>query len=430
MSETHSRNARARIRKAGRRGAIVALVAACIVSLAACGDDSEGSSSAGTPKSLNKATGTPIKLGILNPVNGSAKSPGAPQGLNAAVKYVNGNLGGIDNHPIKVVSCDVDVASPETNIGCANQLAKSGVVAVIDAFNPTSSAALPILQSAKIPMIGPVPFDTVTGSKPDDRVYFGPAPAAFLLGAMQSIKQQGYSSVTLANLDLPSGHQTNDQILTPLGKSIGLDVKGVYYSPSNPNFSVLASTIKSTKAEVAGLLLALDEPTCNKLAQSLQNVGFKGVIFLATCTEFINKLGQKAVGAETYSSVWLPTAKSSAPAEVKKNLDVAADYLTAQGGPSDWYAFATFATVVDFAKTLGAAKPSEYTGPSVLKTLKAVEGYQSFLGPVLSCNRPTSPNCTTEFYNFKVVGNKKTELVGGKAIQPDPKGLKAIPGAN
>ncbi|WP_344770023.1 ABC transporter substrate-binding protein, partial [Aeromicrobium panaciterrae] len=376
----------------------VAFALASLLMAAACGGGSDDNNASSGGK--NRATGAPIKIGLLNPVNGGASAPGATQGVNAGVEFVNADLGGVDGHPIEIISCDVDALSPETNINCANQLAKSGVVAVIDAYNPAAGATLPILQSAKIPIIGPLAFNPALGAEPDGRVYFGPPAAAFLLGAMESMKAQGYSSITLANLDDPSGHETIDKMLVPLGKQIGLTVKGVYFQATNPNFNVLASTIKSTDADVAGLLVTLNEAMCTNLFESLLKVGFKGVPFMASCSEFLERVGAKAVGAQTYSSIWLPQAKDSAPADVKKNLDIAQKYVDAQKGPSDWNAYAAFSTIVDFTRTVSAAKPAELTGPTVLTALKAVKGYQSFLGPVLDCGGATSPNCTTEIFNF------------------------------
>lgn len=412
-----------------RRGGMASVTAAAALILAACGG-SAASDKPAAPVGTNKASGEPVKIGLLNPVNGGATAPGAAQGTQAAVNYVNGDLGGIDNHPIEIVSCDVDVLSPESNISCANQFAKDGVVAVIDAFNPSAGAAQPILESAKIPIIGPLAYSPTLGSSPEGRVYFGPAPAAFLLGAMQSLKEQGFSSITLANLDDPSGHETIDKMLKPLGQQLGMDVEAVYFPPANPNFNTLASSLKSTDAEVAGLLVTLNEAMCTNLFQAMVNVGFEGTPFMASCSAFIDKLGPKAVGAETYASVWLPQARESAPEEIKSHLDIAEKYMEAEDGPGDWNSYASFALIVDVARSLTDAKITDFTGPTVLKALKGIKDYQSFLGPKLDCTRATSPNCTTEIYNFKVSGPGEMEAVGGGTFQPDEAALKAIPGAS
>ncbi|MET0865744.1 MAG: ABC transporter substrate-binding protein [Nakamurella sp.] len=420
------------MRKRTGRIAAAFVAAVCVFSVVSCGDDSDSDSdsSASPSESGIKAAGEAIKVGFLNPSNGPITQPGVETGQKAAVNYINNELGGIAGRPIEVVNCAVDVTAPESTIGCANQLAQAGVVAVIDGYDAASSAALPILQSANIPLVGQIPFDSVTGSSPDNRVYFGPPQASFLIGVMQSLKQQGKNSLTLANVDVAAAHQTFDRILKPLGAQLGLEVSSVYYSATNPNYTALASTINSSNPDVGGLMTSQTDANCTKLAQSLRSVGFQNTMFLAACTDFIDTMGAQAVGAQTYSPIWLEPAKDSAPAPMQENLDITAEYVEEEGGNAGFYAYGTFATFVDFARTLGAAAPTEVTGPTVLAALKAVDGYQSWLGPVLSCGKATSPNCTTEMFVFEVTGDKKTEPIGGGLIQPNPQALAMIPGAS
>lgn len=423
------------MRKRSGRIAAAVVAAACVFSVVSCSDDGGsdsggGSGSAAPSESGTKATGTPIKVGFLNPSNGPITQPGVEVGQKAAVTYINDSLGGIDGHPLEVTACAVDVTAPESTIGCANQLVQAGVTAVFDGYDAASSAALPILKSANIPLVGQIPFDSVTGSSADNRVYFGPPQASFLVGVMQSLKAQGKNSLTLANVDVAAAHQTFDRILQPLGKQLGLEVTSVYYSPTNPNYTALASTINSSNPDVGGLMTSQTDANCTKLAQSLKTVGFKNTMFLAACTEFIDTMGAQAVGAQTYSPIWLAPAKDSAPADMQANLDITKKYVDAAGKSGGFYAYGTFSTFVDFARTLGAAKPAEYTGPTVLAALKGVTDYQSWLGPKLTCGKPTTPNCTTEMFVYEVVGDKKTEPIGGGLTQPNPAALQAIPGAS
>ena len=50
---------------------------------------------------------SPVVIGYVNEQGGVPAFPEATQGLDAAVKYVNGELGGIQGHPIKIESCFV-----------------------------------------------------------------------------------------------------------------------------------------------------------------------------------------------------------------------------------------------------------------------------------------------------------------------------------
>lgn len=351
-------------------------------------------------------------------------------GANAAVDYINNQIGGIDGRPIEIVDCGIDQTVPDSTVACANQFKEAGVVATIDGYNSESQSAVPILDSVGIPMVGQIPFNLATGVVAKNRVYFGPPPSAFLVGFMQQLKAAGKTSLTLANADLPQAHQVFDMLLKPLGAQLGIRVKEVYYPPTGPNFTQLASTLAEGNPDAAGLMTAPNDNTCTKLAQSLRSVNYKGTIFLAACTEFIDTMGQQAVGAQTYSPVWQPPAIDSAPEPAKTNVATAQKFIDHQGGTAGFYAYGTFSILVDFANILTNAKLTDYTGASVLQTLKAVRDYQSFLGPKLAnCGKPTSPNCTTDMLLFDVIADKKTQPVTGGFITPLPAVLARIPGA-
>lgn len=416
-----------------RKGRIVAaaLAVACVFSVVSCGDDSGSDAGGGTTASGPgiKASGAPIKIGLFNPSKGPATQAGVTTGKNAAVDYINNQIGGIQGRPIEVVDCGIDNTSPESTISCANQFVQAGVVAAIDGYNAESSAAMPILTSAGIPLVGQIPFNTATGAVAENRVFFGPPPAAFLVGFLQSLKQSGKNSLTLVNADLPQAHQVFDNLLTPLGKQLGIEVKSAYYPAAGPNFTALASTIADGSPAAGGLMTAPNDNTCNKLAQALKSVKYTGTVFLAACTEFVETMGARAVGAQAYSPVWLPPAVDAAPEPAKSNLKIAQQSIEKAGGTAGFYAYGTFATFVDFAQALNSAPQAEFTGPAILTALEALTDYQSFLGPKLTCGKASSPNCTTDMLLFEVTGDKKQAPVSGGFITPSPEVLKLIPGA-
>ncbi|MCF3937269.1 ABC transporter substrate-binding protein [Gordonia sp. Z-3] len=417
-------------RRTGRVFA-AAVAAACVFSVVSCSsDDDSGSGSTGVAEgSGTAAAGDPIRVGLFNPSQGPGTQPGVTTGKDAAVEYINNQIGGINGRPIEVIDCGIDQTAPESTISCANQFVQAGVVAAIDGYNSESQAAMPILTSAGIPMVGQIPFNTATGAEAANRVYFGPPAAAFLVGFMQSLKAAEKESLTLANADLPQAHQVFDTLMVPLGQQLQIDVKGVYYPPAGPNYTALATTLADGDPAAAGLMTSANENNCTKLSQSLRSVGYQGTMFMAACTEFIDTMGAQAVGAQTYSPIWQPPALESAPEEVKENVQISEQYVDEAGGSGGFYAYGMFATLVDFVNGLNTAGVTDFTGPGVLAGLKGLTDFQSFAGPTLTCGKETTPNCTTEMLLFEVTGDNKTEPVGGGYITPNPEVLKMIPGA-
>src|SRR5690348_5912648 len=122
-----------------------AVLVAAVVAAAGCGSGATPSAQP-TTSALTKS---PIRVGFLNPSGGPVPQPGTDTGVKGAVSYINGEFGGINGHPIEVVSCDTDT-TPERAQSCANTFVEKKVVAVMDGYNLSSSAALPALTAAQI----------------------------------------------------------------------------------------------------------------------------------------------------------------------------------------------------------------------------------------------------------------------------------------
>ncbi|MEU5909131.1 ABC transporter substrate-binding protein [Micromonospora sp. NPDC047527] len=397
------------------------ILVAALVAATGCASD--------TPSTTSKLSKPPIVVGFLNPSGGPVPQPGTDTGVKAALSYINGEFGGINGHPLEVVSCDTDT-TPERAQSCANMFVEKKVVAVMDGYNLSSSATLPTLTAAQIPLVGMIPFDSVTGAKAENRVFFAAPQAAFLIGALQAFKTEGKESVTLALVDTPSSHQTIDNLLPALAKALGIDAKGIYFSPTNPNFTAVASTIARDNPDVGGLVAAPSEAVCTALVKALRQLRYQGEIFTAACTDYIKGAPEQAAGGALYSSNWLPAAARYAPAEVQGDLTLAEKYISGvSGGTAGYYAFGEFALFMNFAKAMSTFTEADLTGPGVLKTLKALKDFPSFLGPKITCGSATSPNCTTQLLLFVVQPDGSIKPATDTWITPMPQVIRIIPGA-
>ncbi|ROO87345.1 branched-chain amino acid transport system substrate-binding protein [Actinocorallia herbida] len=413
---THKGSALSRVLLSAGMGLLLTAAAAC--------------GGADQPSDEPTLTGEPIKVGLFNPDKGAVAVPAVKSGMDAAVSYIAKELKGVKGRPIVVESCSVD-GTPESTIGCANKFVQEGVVAAFDGFNLSSSAGIGILEAAKIPLVGQIPFDQTTGSTASGRVFLGSPQASFLVGALQGFKAEGKTSATLTLVDTPSSHKTVETQLIPLAKAIGIKATGLYFSPTNPNFSALAATIASTKPDVAGLIASPNASICTQLIKNLRSVGYSGSVFVAACTAFIKSDPADAPGATLYSSVWLPGTEKYAPKAAVDNLKVATEYVSKTSGPPDFYAYAQFATVVDFARALAAAPSLDnLTGATVLSTLQGLKDFDTFLGPKITCGKATTPNCTTQMLLFTVQDDLTLKPVTGDWITPLPAIMANIPGAS
>jgi len=173
------------IRPAIRRTTLLAGALAAALALAACSSGSSSSSSspassAGSTTSGAAAaapTGTPVTIGMISTLTGPQASSSIQGGTVASAwsAWVNAN-GGIDGHPVKVISLD-DKGDPATAQADAQQLFSDDVVAIVVASDNTVPAFDGAAIAKGIPLISgtanavdwftkPGMFPTVTGNVP------------------------------------------------------------------------------------------------------------------------------------------------------------------------------------------------------------------------------------------------------------------------
>jgi branched-chain amino acid transport system substrate-binding protein len=142
-----------------RRWLAAASLVAVATAGAGCGSDSapEGSAASAKPtapaSTLPPPTGEPIVLAMISQESGPAALPDARLAAEAAVKYVNTELGGAAGRPLKLQSCVTD-GSPEQSSSCANQLLEKDPVAFVGQTELGTAGSVPIIERSGIPMVG------------------------------------------------------------------------------------------------------------------------------------------------------------------------------------------------------------------------------------------------------------------------------------
>src|SRR6195952_231211 len=96
----------------------------------------------------NKATGTPINLGMLNLESGPVAFPEYAAAAKAAVSYINDYKGGIGGHPIDLQVCATD-GQPATSARCAGQLVDKKPAFFMGGADIGGPGSFPILEKAK-----------------------------------------------------------------------------------------------------------------------------------------------------------------------------------------------------------------------------------------------------------------------------------------
>src|SRR3954452_11507424 len=263
-----------------RRGAATAAVLGVVVVLAAAcsGNSGASSSSSGSSASVDSAvlgdkkaaTGTPVKIGLLNVEGGSAVSePEIGDSAQAAADYANDYLGGLDGHKIEVVRCG-DKADGASAAACANQFVQDGVAAVVVGQAATADTFVPVVQGAGIPYFGASP--AAASELADDNAYFVSSGFLGLLAAEAVYsKQQGYKTVTMFGAENPQLVSAVNAVGKPLfqGQGVTLDLVTVPQGTADATSQVTAGTTSKPDA----VSVVADATVCQSVLTALNTVG-------------------------------------------------------------------------------------------------------------------------------------------------------------
>lgn len=383
---------------------LAAGLAAAVLILGACGSSSDGDSDDFTDG--KKATGEPIHFAVQAPTKGAAAYPQTGFGAEAAEWYINNVYGGVNGRPIDLKICAGD-GSPETAINCGNKHVEDDSAFVMDAYDQGLSGMLPILSSAKIPLIGTLAGAPVADtSEYGDAFYFTGPTQVSALGSMSVLANLDKKRVTLAVNEAPTSHAYVDGLIRPIAESLGINFSVQYPPATGANFNVVAATQISEDPDAAGVI-ALPEDGCTALFSALRQQGYEGTIFAGSCSQFIEEMGEDAQGSIVQPRLWVPLSKTHAPDRIAQEVEIFEKAMDEVGYGNELSARSlySFAGVINLVKILETID-GDITKESVVEAMKAVADFESFAGPTVTCDGkqweglPTS--CTRDALFFEV----------------------------
>lgn len=279
--------------RALRGGAPAFLAAATLIGAVACSSSSSGtanssasnpastsSSSSGTGTTVSaaglsaylpgkKATGTPVKVGLINNEGSSPQSePSVGDAAEAAAAYANAELGGIGGHPIQVIRCGENEDNASAT-ACANQMVQDNVAVVVIGSTGFGAVMVPIIAKAGIPYVSVTGSATQELTTPGTFMWSGGYEAT-LTGFAKYAAQHGYKKVTAFVVNVPAAIAGAQQLGTPLFKAQGvsLTIEGV---PSGVPDATSQVTAGLSGNPGAAIIIA-DEGTCTSVLKALNVV--------------------------------------------------------------------------------------------------------------------------------------------------------------
>lgn len=390
-----------------------AAAALCLLAVSACGDKSTPASTSGSSGG-QKATGTPISVGFINDDQGPAPFPEITTGAKAAVSYVNSH-GGVNNHPIELVTCSTS-ASPESTVACANEMIAKKVATVTLGTVVGADALLKPLKEAKVPVYATVSQGTALLADPYPTFASMPQGLVFA-GVWKFFKQVNISKPALISADLgAAGKQLANNVFIPSAKQAGLDLSVSFYNPASPDFAALITAAKKNGSD--GLYILGTEADCTNAIKTAKQLQWSGVLFGGTCTQYAKTLGAQAAGVYTLNYLVPSTAVATAPASKKDQVQLYIDQMKAAGAADKaatpaMYGFSDIMTLADIFRGV----TGDVTATTAATAVSTYKGDVFMAGPVDCSKRPMPGGaCGTTFVALKTEADGSQSVVGGDFI--------------
>jgi branched-chain amino acid transport system substrate-binding protein len=394
--------------------AVAATMTACSSSDSGSSAGSTSGSSSGGGSSSGAASGSPLLIGYINDSGGPVGYPSNDGGIQAAVAYINNELGGVQGHPLKLISCLEDGTSAETQ-KCAQQMVAEKPLLVSFGLVNNSAVVYPLLNAAGIPVIGGTPV--TPDYKAKDAFFFQGGGIAGEYG-MVLLLHRNYpqaKSVGIVDLDIPQGHAAATTVNSLLA-TFGIASKAVFVSPTATDFLAPLSGVDPSKQDA--ILALTTQAGCISLAQAVQTQNLKlPVIYVGACNDA--KVIKQAAGAMTGSYVRSegPDANGNDPGVVKYRNALKKYVPSGVLGNTSEDTFADTMTIYNVLTKLGP----DTTSSQIISTLNSTPG-KTYFGQSYQCGQSKTYTSICSFATFwsQVVDAAGTlkDPSGGLAIDP------------
>lgn len=381
-------------------GAAAALAAASVVG-AGTAAAAPGSSPAAP------ANKSPFRIGFANASEGAIAFPGMLSGAQAAVKYVN-SLGGINGHPIVLVTCNVD-ATPEKNQACGQQFANNKTLNMVmmgfslqggPFYEAVKPSGYPVLQS-----VAAWPSDY---NAPNATTYYGGSPAVNI-GQAEIANALKPNTIAFITLEGSAGTSSYNYFMARY-KGNKANVKRVDIPATATD--ALPYLVQSG-AQSADLLVQT-QPNCVPVAKAAKQLHIPGtkVVAIGSCLNSTNLANNPGLfeGWRTPLYVLDPLMGMGQNAALNTFLT----QYPRNGGTSPVPTFAPHAwgTVLSLQAALKGTPDSTLTNKKLLQAkIRAFRGPVPLGAPSIKCgSMPSVGNvfCTT--------WSAKVQIVNGKMV--------------
>jgi branched-chain amino acid transport system substrate-binding protein len=369
-----------------------------VLTAAACSSSSSGSGSTGTSTPTSAASaaaassapasalGTATASASAKPLSifffdeegasAAASSPESYQAAEAAVDYVNDNLGGVKGRPLKLIHCE-SLGTPDSVINCANQAVDDKPDVVIKGVDVAGGSAVPIVTGAGLAYV------TLNAGSPDEvdhNLAFSLTSgfAAQFAPVAAYAKTKGYKSLGVIYTNVqPLSTPLNGPFASLLAKD------GISYVPEPVDITAadVTSQYNALVAKHVGAILVVTTlAQCTATLQARSSLSDSTPLFMSSSCDVPSALSAASSSA-TNGAIFAFQDTSAVPSDTdtKTYLQAMKTYEPSSNVGS--FAPSGFESIIDFYRAMmTASDPATLDAASVAATLKSAKNVPLFMG--------------------------------------------------
>lgn len=362
------------------------------------GDDSVVSRYAGREMSFGTvpdeavAAGTadPIRIGMINQENTPLGSfPELRLGTEAAVAWINAELGGVGGRPIELHTC-ITTFSPEKSRACAQELVEQDVVAVNGGIDITSNGSMPVLEQNQIPLVGGIPINFDEMRSPISFQFSGGVPGAFAAFAYDAATRLGAKKVAVAYGDYASIKAAGvDYGIATLKKYGVTEVTDIPFPVTTTDF--LPVLTKANEGNPDAIILGAADTACAPAMKTAHELGITAQIYLVgacAAPTIAEQIGPEAVEGKIFN-IEGPNGAEDPEADIY--FDVIARYGDPQLSAAS-AATVSFRGMMNLYAALVELGPDDISPASIVEHLREQKDHPSFTGHAYTCDGQQLPD--------------------------------------
>lgn len=259
----------------------------------------------------------PVKIGLMNQENSPIGSfPEYRESVESAAEYANDKLGGIDGHPIEIVSC-VQTSTEEAQ-ACAQELTSEGVVSVFAGINISNIGFDFYGTLGETPVIGGTPLFEPDYAAPSARYFYGGSLTVFGAMAQFVAEEIGATNVAILENDNPAG-KASGTVATTIFDS--LDVTYTRIDVPSPATDVTPQVTQAAGGDFDAILVLVSAAECGQVISSAGSLGIDPatIVYTGTCNDqsILDEFGDQAVGSYFHTTVVTASSTGEAATDAK-----------------------------------------------------------------------------------------------------------------